>query len=229
MGSSLNVLGMVAHLGPIGKAILILLLALSVASVAIMLQKGLMFRKARRNNEQFMETFWTAQSLSRVFERAKRYEFSPNASLFSNAYREFGRAERLRYTSPQDALVHIERVLRKGIFRETGLLERYLPLLGTIGSVSPFIGLFGTVWGIMNAFHAIGLKGTADLTTVAPGIAEALINTAAGLFVAIPSVIAYNLFVRRARALVSDMEGFALDFLNLYQRQLLTLKPQETP
>jgi biopolymer transport protein TolQ len=81
----------------------------------------------------------------------------------------------------------------------------------------------------MNAFHAIGLKGTADLATVAPGIAEALINTAAGLFVAIPSVIAYNLFVRRARALASDMEGFALDFLNLYQRQLLTLKPQETP
>lgn len=227
MGSSLSVLGMVSHLGTVGKAVLAILLALSVVSIAIMLHKGRLFRKARKANEQFMEAFWTAQSLSRVFERAKRYEFSPNASLFSNTYRELGRAERVRSVSPQEALSHIERILRKGIARESGVLERYLPFLGTVGSVSPFIGLFGTVWGIMDAFHAIGLKGTADLATVAPGIAEALINTAAGLFVAIPSVVAYNLFVRRAKALVSDMEGFALDFLNLYQRQLLAVKPQE--
>jgi len=227
--SSLNIVPMVLNLGMVGKCILALLLFLSVFSFAIMLQKLSLYARARRENNQFIDLFWTSQSMARSFERTKKYPASPIANIFIMVYRDILRIDKTRYASSSDASLHVERVLRKAANRETANLEKYLTLLATIGSVSPFIGLLGTVWGIMDAFRAIGLRGSATLSIVAPGIAEALINTAAGLFVAIPAVMAYNLFIRRVRFMQTEMEGFLMDFLNLFQRQSYAAKTKETP
>jgi len=155
-----------------------------------------------------------------VNEAAKKYRESPMASLFQSGFKELAY---LTKSNPQKNLTpakleSLNRALIKASNYEISKMENMMSFLATTGSVTPFIGLFGTVWGIMDSFHRIGILRSASLTTVAPGIAEALIATAAGLFAAVPAVIAYNHFLHRIKILISELEDFSLEFLNIAER-----------
>jgi len=172
---------------------------------------------------------WTTERLEGIYAQARGLDASPLARVFHAGYVELARAsgpaDATAPYAPQVAqhadLDNIERSLKRSMTNEITLLENLLPFLATTGSVAPFIGLFGTVWGVMNSFIGIGNLGNASLAVVAPGIAEALIATAIGLAAAIPAVMAYNYFLRRIRVLESEMEAFTSDYLNIVRRHFL--------
>jgi biopolymer transport protein TolQ len=155
-----------------------------------------------------------------VNEAAKKYQGSPLAALFQSGFKEVAQLSRATSQNPSSSpkLETLSRMLAKASNAEVTRLEKMMGFLATTGSVTPFIGLFGTVWGIMDAFQKIGIVRSASLVTVAPGIAEALIATAVGLFAAIPAVIAYNYFLHRIKELITEMEDFSLEFLNIAER-----------
>jgi biopolymer transport protein TolQ len=203
--------------GPMGKFILALLVLFSVGSWAIIFGKLVHFRRADRQSERFRE----------VNAAAGKLGASPLVGIFQAGYAEIdsqiknapepdrpGEKRSYRITS----LTALERTLARSVSVELRSVTRWLGFLATTASATPFIGLFGTVWGIMRAFNDIGLQGSTSIVAVAPGIAEALINTAAGLAAAIPALIAYNYFSQHARALKGKMEDFLLEFLNLAER-----------
>ncbi len=221
-----SLLTMILGAGPVVQMVLALLVLMSVLSWTIILLKSRLFKKASSLDEEFDIFFSESQSLSQVAGRAKRLKYSPMANVFSTAFEEYQRLRRdvKLENAPLDREVWIDvlsRAISKGIKVETQELETALPILATIGNSAPFIGLFGTVWGIMRSFHDIGLKGSASLATVAPGISEALIATAVGLAAAIPAVIAYNVFMSQSGAKQQELEAFGADFLNEVERELL--------
>jgi len=221
-----SVLTMILGAGPVVQMVLALLVLMSVLSWTIIILKSRLFKKASSLDEEFDIYFSESQSLSQVAGRAKRLKYSPMANVFSIAFAEYQRLRRdvKLENAPLDREVWIDvlsRAISKGIKVETQELEAALPFLATIGNSAPFIGLFGTVWGIMRSFHDIGLKGSASLATVAPGISEALIATAVGLAAAIPAVIAYNVFMSQSGAKQQELEAFGADFLNEVERELL--------
>jgi biopolymer transport protein TolQ len=215
------------------------LLAFSVASWAIILHKWRLLRRIRRETHLFREIFAESDSLAVVYAATKQYQASPLAMMFATGYAELrthpaakmatrgrnGLADELPEESLHEPILfdvgRFQRMLSLIASEETIRLERFLPFLATTGSATPFIGLFGTVWGVMNAFHGIGLRGSATLATVAPGISEALIATAAGLAAAIPAVIAYNHFVSQLRVMATEMENFAAEFATYAERDLV--------
>ena len=222
-----------AQAGPVVKCVLALLLLLSVICWGIVLFKYLMLRSARLNTEKFLDLFGGASSLVEVQHASQSISGSPLQEVFSAGYRELARLLSAQQGASSDELPsptpkvlsaagveNVERAMIKAKTRVATNTEKYLTFLATTGSTAPFIGLFGTVWGIMSAFRNIGATGNANLTTVAPGIAEALIATAVGLFAAIPAVVAYNFFLQRVRVLEKDMENFSTDLLNMIERQL---------
>ena len=225
----------VLNAGPMVQFVLIVLLFFSIISWAIIFTKFKLIRQADRESEEFMNFFWKSKSLSAVFAESKKTGKSPLAEVFRAGYIELSKLSKTsqdaeKKTNPDDitsmstelgGIDNVSRALRKAMTSETTKLERALPFLATTGNTSPFIGLFGTVWGIMNAFKGIGITGSASLTVVAPGISEALIATAAGLAAAIPAVVAYNYYLNRVRVLVSDMENFSSEFLNIVERHFL--------
>ncbi len=213
--------------GPMGKFIFVLLVLFSVASWAVIFGKLLHFRRADRQSERFLEAFHRSQRFSEVNAVAGKLGASPLVGIFQAGYAEIdsqiknapepdrpGEKRAYRITS----LTALERTLARAVSVELRTVTRWLGVLATTASATPFIGLFGTVWGIMRAFNDIGLQGSTSIVAVAPGIAEALINTAAGLGAAIPALIAYNYFSQHARALRGRMEDFVLEFLNLAER-----------
>lgn len=211
--------------GPVGKFVLALLSVLSIVSWTIIIGKGLRFRRARLQTEEFIEIFRRSTRFSEVNEAAGRLEASPLVGLFHAGYVEIDaqvKDRREAETNPDAYLIRslsaVERSLRRGLGVEIQDLARGTAFLATTAAASPFIGLFGTVWGIMVAFSDIGMSGSTSLVAVAPGIAEALINTAAGLFAAIPALVGYNYFAQRIRQSRSEMEDFVLDLLNLTER-----------
>jgi biopolymer transport protein TolQ len=206
--------------GPIGAATLLILVMFSVVSWAIIVHKYFQLRKAARETDAFLTAFWEAKRLDQVYQDSERYANSPVCQMFRAGYLELAR---LKKRAPEDdfGIENVERSLRRTQNTEVTALESLTPFLATVGSTGPFIGLFGTVWGIMKAFREIGIAGSANLATVAPGISEALIATAAGLAAAIPAVIAYNAFVSRIRVVETEMETFSSDFLNLVKRHYL--------
>ncbi len=221
--------------GPVVKFVLFFLILLSVVCWGIILYKWLFLKRAEKNAEKFSEMFSRATSLVEVYHAAKNLPSNPLLQVFQAGYRELSRllasppgagegGEGQEATVPVSlrpgGVENVERAMQKAKSSETTQMERYLTFLATTGSTSPFIGLFGTVWGIMTAFRAIGAAGSANLATVAPGIAEALIATAMGLFAAIPAVVAYNFLVRRVRLLTKEMESFSTDLVNLIERHL---------
>ncbi|MEM7675890.1 MAG: protein TolQ [Myxococcota bacterium] len=212
-------LDVITHSGPIGVATLAILLMFSVVSWAIIVQKSFYLRRARRESERFLNAFWDAKRLDQMYQQSDAYVKSPVAQVFRSGYVELAR---LKKRSGDDDLgggiENVERALRRSANAEATAMESMTAFLATVGSTSPFIGLFGTVWGIMKAFQEIGRMGSANLATVAPGISEALIATAAGLAAAIPAVIAYNFFLARIRVLNGEMEAFSADFLNIVKR-----------
>jgi biopolymer transport protein TolQ len=208
--------------GPIVKLVLLLLIGFSVVSWAIIFLKARLFKGIERNQAGFARAFAEGKSLSALYEQAE---------VFRAGYLELTRIQRERgetargeaspggRTSPFP-IENVYRSMYKTTHEQVGGMENLLPFLATTGSATPFIGLFGTVWGIMNAFSGIATTGNASLATVAPGIAEALVATAAGLGAAIPSVIAYNYFLTRIRAIHTRIDSFTAEFINFLERKV---------
>ncbi|RMF48578.1 MAG: protein TolQ, partial [Deltaproteobacteria bacterium] len=208
---------------PVVKLVLLILAYFSIVSWAIILLKFRVVRRAIIESDRFLDFFWSKKSFEAVGHGLKEYAHSPLAVLFREGYRELARSQRpaAETGGPVADLGradNVARALRRAMTSETQRLERYLTFLATTGSTAPFIGLFGTVWGIMDSFHGIGKTGSASLAVVAPGISEALIATAIGLVAAIPAVVAYNHFVSKVNVLTGEMDNFSQEFLNIVQR-----------
>lgn len=213
--------------GPIVKLVLFLLIVFSVVSWAIIFLKFRLFKGIERHQAEFTRSFSEGKSLAALFDQAEKSEKTPMTEVFRTGYLELTRVQRGRAADGASpvrggsiAIENVERAMRKAANEEIALMETYLPFLATTGSATPFIGLFGTVWGIMNAFSGIAASGSATLATVAPGIAEALVATAAGLVAAIPSVMAYNYFVNRVRAIATRIDSFTIEFVNFLERNI---------
>jgi biopolymer transport protein TolQ len=213
--------------GPIAKAILGILAAFSLVSWAIILGKAFQVRRASRQSREFLEAFHRSHRFSEVNALANRLRSSPLVGIFQAGYAEIdSQIKTAQESEPASerrgyritSMTALERTLERAAGIELRNVARWTPFLATTASASPFIGLFGTVWGIMVAFRDIGSSGSTSIVTVAPGIAEALINTAAGLGAAIPALIAYNFFAHSSRQLKARIEDFVMEFLNLAER-----------
>jgi biopolymer transport protein TolQ len=218
--------GLVATSGPTAKAVLVLLVLFSLLSWAIIIYKGMALRRAHAQSETFLDVFRKSNKFSEVNAVCPQLKSSPLVGVFQAGYLELnqqvrGGASGKETAGPKPTVRSMEslaRSLARAATAEVTRLERRLSFLATTASVSPFIGLFGTVWGIMNAFGDIGRMGSANLAVVAPGISEALITTAMGLVAAIPAAVFYNFFSSRVRVLSSMLDDFALEFLNIVER-----------
>jgi biopolymer transport protein TolQ len=229
----MNAFSLILQAGIVAKGVLLILLGFSLASWTLIFLKLRALKRIDRQDERFLRLFRESKNLGATFEDCRRLPASPLAALFREGYRELsgalkgnpgpGAAESGKglVMPSDDLLARIARTLRHASLREISGIERSLIFLATTGNITPFIGLFGTVWGIMDAFHGIGMTGSANLGAVAPGIAEALITTAAGLAVAIPGVIAYNYFLNRVKGGATRMDLFALEFLGTAERIIL--------
>ncbi len=217
------------HAGLMGHLVMIVLLIFSVLSWSIVIMKFLSFRKARVASLDFLDAFWDSKTLHDAYEAAREFPLSPEATVFVAGYNELKKISAARTSGQAQATLemqlatmdNLKRAVRKAQLLESDRLTNSIPFLATTGSATPFIGLFGTVWGIMTSFQSIGERGSASLAVVAPGISEALIATAAGLAAAIPAVIFYNYFSNRVAEFDSNVESFSTDFINLIERDIL--------
>lgn len=207
---------MFSHAGPVGLVVMAILLVFSVGSWAIIFSKWLSLKGLIKHNGDFIDQFWHTKDLNLLL--ANNSHKSPSAQVFRDGVGEFER-QKQKNKEKTEAFLVIERALVRSGRAELKRAEAQLPILASIGSISPFIGLFGTVVGIMSSFHQIGEAGNANLSTVAPGIAEALLATALGLFAAIPAVMAYNFFQTRLKYLRADLDNFSLDLLAVLRSQ----------
>lgn len=203
------------------QLVMVLLLVMSLVGWYIIGFKALFIARAARESESFLEAFWRSKDIDAIYATAQGYAYSPISHLFIAGYTELSKLQGGKSADRDGDLENVERALGKAQVKATMQLESMVPFLATTGSAAPFIGLFGTVWGIMNSFKAIGAMKSASVANVAPGIAEALIATAIGLVAAIPAVMAYNYFLRKIRVLTSEMETFSKDFLNIVRRHFL--------
>jgi len=224
---------MIFHAGPVGQLVMLTLLIFSIVSWSIVVMKARAFKKVRLDTEDFLDTFWNSTNLNEAHESAHEFEYSPQASIFIAGFSELQKINKIRNVKDEGrkgetldmqlaTMDNLKRAIRKAETEQLSLLHNNLPFLATTGSATPFIGLFGTVWGIMASFHDIGQRGSASLAVVAPGISEALVATAAGLAAAIPAVIFYNYFANKLDDVENSMSTFSTDFLNLVERDLLS-------
>lgn len=230
-GDGLNYLEIAKNSGPVGLTVLFVLLAASAVCWAIIVRKWMQIRRAQDQSVKFLETFWQSKRLDAIYQAAEALAGSPLSHVFRAGYVELSKvtaqkkeaaAESRAMSEELGGLENVERALKRAAASEVTALERQVPFLGTTASAAPFVGLFGTVWGIMNAFHDIYRMGNANLATVARPISEALIATAVGLFAAIPAVVAYNFFISKIRVLDSEMTNFSSDFLNIVKRHFFS-------
>ena len=234
----INLINMISNAGLMVQFVLLLLLFFSITSWAIILIKYRYIKRAYQESALFTELFWKSKDLSNAYRQAKELQGSPIARIFRIGYVELkkisqrgisegsnGGTERSSGLGARFAgMDNIKRALRRAINTETTRMTQMVPFLATTGNTTPFIGLFGTVWGIMNSFHGIGMRGSASLAVVAPGISEALVATAAGLAVAIPAVIAFNYFMQKIKILESELNSFSAAFLNIIERDILLME-----
>ena len=228
-GDGLDYVAIARNSGPVGIAVLCLLLGASAVSWAIIFKKWLQIRRAQDESVKFLETFWQSKRLDAIYQAAEHLGASPISQVFRAGYVELSKVTAQQKESEGGGMSdelggieNVERALKRAAASEVTHLEALVPFLGTTASAAPFVGLFGTVWGIMRAFHDIYRMGNANLATVARPISEALIATAVGLFAAIPAVVAYNFFVSKIRVLDSEMTNFSNDFLNIVRRHFFT-------
>ncbi|HLX86378.1 MAG TPA: MotA/TolQ/ExbB proton channel family protein [Terriglobales bacterium] len=212
-----EIVDLVLQTGPVAKVVLLLLAAFSVLSWAVILSKWRLISRARTQSARFIRVFRKAQRMQDVASVVEQFRPSPLVGVFEGAVEEFRR--QMGTTGGIHNPVSIQRAMQIASSEEITRFERSVPWLAITGAVTPFIGLFGTVWGIIDAFHGLGTAGAATLRAVAPGISEALVTTAAGLAAAIPAVIAYNLIIGSIREMASRNDDFALEMLNLVERQ----------
>jgi biopolymer transport protein TolQ len=219
-----GVLDMFAKASLLVKMVMTLLALMSLAGWCIITYKYLYVRRGAKETAQFQESFWRSRDIEQIYKHAQTLRHSPVSAMFLAGYTELAKLssdERPNRDREAD-LDNVMRALRRAQTTETMKLETMIPFLATTGSAGPFIGLFGTVWGIMNSFREISSAGSATVQTVAPGIAEALLATAIGLIAAIPAVMAYNYFQRKIRVQVSEMQTFEQDYLNIIRRHFLS-------
>src|SRR5437867_2379962 len=224
MGESLNYIQIVIHSGVVVTAVLLLLVLSSLGSWTIIFRKAIHLRRAAGQSAQFLETFWRSKRLDQIYTTAEGLPLSPVAQVFRAGYVELSKVTQAQ--PAQEASMHeqlggfenVERALGRAANAEQTTLESSIPFLGTTAAAAPFVGLFGTVWGIMGAFRDIYAAGNANLATVARPISEALIATAVGLFAAIPALVAYNSFRSRIRLLDHELPNFSADFPHIINR-----------
>ncbi len=227
-----SLLNMVLNAGMMVQFVLLLLLLFSVISWAIILMKYRVLRQVQKENDAFLDAYMKGTKLSEIFPESKKYGNAALAEIFRSGYTELVKVTKVIKESPagreqegadrlsleMSRIDNVVRALNRARDSESTKLESTLGFLATTGSASPFIGLFGTVWGIMNTFKDIGARGSATLAVVAPGISEALIATAAGLAAAIPAVIFYNYYLNRIKNMTQEMDNFSSELLNIIER-----------
>lgn len=220
MEAEMSLFSLVTRASFLVQVVMMILLSASVLSWIVIVLKYKVLNKARDEAIRFEDQFWSGINLSDLYQQVKRKatERRGIAKIFEAGFAEFVRTHKNK-TNPEMMLAGVQRSMKVAVAREEDYLDSHLALLATIGSISPYIGLFGTVWGIMRSFIALGAVEHASLAMVAPGIAEALIATAMGLFAAIPAVIAYNRYAERVDRLSSTYENFAEEFATILQRQ----------
>lgn len=212
-----DIVDLVGQTGPVAKVVLLLLLLFSVVSWAIILSKWSLLRRARVQSGRFVRAFRKAQRLPDVAAVAQQFKPSPLVAVFGGGFEEYQRQGGNSNGTAKNPIA-VQRAMQIAASEELTRFERNLPWLAITGAVTPFVGLFGTVWGIIDAFHGLGTAGAATLRAVAPGISEALITTAAGLVAAIPAVIAYNLIGSSIREFAARGDDFILEMLNAIER-----------
>lgn len=232
MTGQMDILKILMESGLVVKLVLLLLLLCSIASWTIIFKKYKFLNIMMEANQEFLQAFKSSSSNSEILNKANEQGIAPLATMFRLGHEEITKiSEKLSENDTKNlkdyfaahGIISLERALKKGAITATSHLENTLSVLASIASVSPFIGLFGTVWGIINSFTGLGTGGT-SLETVAPGIAEALVATAVGLFAAIPAVWFYNQFTNKIAAINSDMEAFGQDYLNFIERSIMSRK-----
>ncbi len=213
---------LVGNSGPIAQMVLLILLFFSILSWTIIFRKLRSFRKVKRQTGEFYQEFRRSESLSQIYRDCDRFPMSPLAGVFKSAYTELNQQMDASDRKPEKLVLKslngLQRSLQRASLAEMTALERSLNWLATTGSVTPFIGLFGTVVGIINAFQGLGEGSATTIQAVAPGISEALVATAAGLFAAIPAVIGYNHFLNDLKVFGAEMDDFSSELLNLIER-----------
>lgn len=221
MSTDLSIIHLVRDASLVVQVVMLLLLLASVVSWAAIFRKLHTFRQAQRGADAFEARFWSGGNLSEIYTASEQPAEDTGGleRIFGAGFREFSRMRR-NGAAPSAIVDTAQRGMRVALSRESERMETHLPFLATVGSTSPYVGLFGTVWGIMNAFLALGGQQQATLATVAPGIAEALIATALGLFAAIPAVIAYNRFTHRCERMTNRYEIFIEEFTTILERHL---------
>jgi biopolymer transport protein TolQ len=221
MSSDLSLLNLVLHASLVVKLVLLILVVASVMSWTMILDRGRVLGKARKVANAFEERFWSGGDLSALYKDLSADDKGNHglAAIFRSGFKEYVRLRKVEGTDTMAVLQGAERSMRVALSREMDRLEVHLPFLATVGSTSPYVGLFGTVWGIMHAFHALGNVDQATLALVAPGISEALVATAIGLLAAIPAVIAFNRYSNQVERLNNRYEEFMEEFSSLLQRQ----------
>jgi biopolymer transport protein TolQ len=222
VATDLSIINLILGASPLVKAVMLALLAASVVSWALIYRKSGEMRAAKREAKRFEDVFWATEDLTSLFSRISsgRQAREGTERIFEAGFREFARLRKREGIPPMAILEGAQRSMRIALNRQIEELETHLPFLATVGSVSPYVGLFGTVWGIMNSFKALANVGQATLAMVAPGISEALIATAMGLFAAIPAVIAFNRYSNDIDRLYSRYDIFLEEFSSILQRQV---------
>jgi biopolymer transport protein TolQ len=223
-GGNQSILSMILSSGPVVQSVLILLIVLSIWSWAITISKVLQFKKAKADSEKFVKLFWDSRNLARIDDATRRLKQSPLTHVFSAGYKELSQVleeEGDDNGAGLKMLGSVERALKRAEVEAALRLDRGNTFLASVASAAPFIGLFGTVWGIMNAFLGLSQLQSTTLQAVAPGISEALVATAVGLAAAIPAAVAYNYFAVGVKQFRESMDTFSAEFLNVAQRYII--------
>lgn len=220
MSAEFSIFELVLEASLLVKFVMLVLLGFSVACWAMIFQRRQALNTAKQQLKAFEDKFWSGADLSKLYnEISAKNEIEGIESLFVAGFKEFARLRKSHIDNPQTIVDATHRAMRVALSREVDNLETHLPFMATVGSISPYIGLFGTVWGIMNSFIGLGSVQQATLAMVAPGIAEALIATAMGLFAAIPAVMAFNRFSHKVEKLENSYGNFMEEFASILQRQ----------
>jgi len=227
VNEQLSIWALVMEAGPLVKMVMLTLVLASITSWALIFQRGMTLTRAKNSAQAFEDRFWSGQDLVRIYREPISEQPQSTEAVFRAGFKEFNRLRQQNGVDPDAMMEGVQRSMRVAVAREQERLERHLPVLATIGSISPYIGLFGTVWGIMNSFRGLANAQQATLATVAPGISEALIATAIGLFAAIPAVVAYNRYAAQADTILAGVETFSEEFSSILHRKVHS-KPAES-
>ncbi len=220
MNEPVSILELILNASIVVQIVLAILVFASIASWIMIFQRGFALSSIRRESTLFEDEFWSGKDLRKIFLdlREEEGDLMGLASIFSSGFKEFTRSRQQKETDADRVMQNVQRAMRVALSREEERLETHLPFLATVGSTSPYIGLFGTVWGIMNSFRGLATVNQASLSVVAPGISEALVATAIGLFAAIPAVIAYNRYSAQVELIVNRFEAFTDEFSSILSR-----------